>query len=83
MKAIEISRNGHRLFTAGLENGIVTARLIVRITDITHLRSKLEFDNGKGVHPRPGRLAQSLQTPRFLTRQDLTLIEAAVNSVNG
>ena len=30
MKAIEISRNGHRLVTAGLENGIVTARLILR-----------------------------------------------------
>jgi translation initiation factor IF-1 len=30
MKAIEISCKGRTLFTAGLEDGIVTARLIVR-----------------------------------------------------
>jgi hypothetical protein len=30
MKAIEVWRNGEKLFTAGLEKGIVTARLIIR-----------------------------------------------------
>jgi hypothetical protein len=30
MKAIEVFRNGRKLFTAGLENGVINARLIIR-----------------------------------------------------
>ena len=30
MKAFEVSRNGVKLFTAGLENGIVTAKFVLR-----------------------------------------------------
>lgn len=52
------------------------------ITDITHLRSLLRFDNGKGLIQEPGLLGQSLQTPRFLTAHDVLLIRQAVADAN-
>lgn len=53
------------------------------ITDITHLRSKLSFDNGKGLSPKPGRLGNSLQVPRVLTADDVRLLEEAIRSDRG
>lgn len=48
------------------------------ITDITHLRDKLRFDNGIGIKWRGGVMAQSLQTPRILTEDDVRLLEQAI-----
>ena len=53
------------------------------ITDITHLRSRLKFDNGKGLSLTPGRLGNSLQTPRVLTAADRALLEAALKPAGG
>ena len=47
----------------------------VAITDITHLRSRLRFESGVGLTPRPGALGMSLQTPRVLTTEDAALLD--------
>lgn len=56
---------------------------VTPIVDITRLRSKLRFDNGKGLISTPGRLANSLQTPRILTAKDLDLLAQAIASSRG
>lgn len=53
------------------------------ITDITHLRDKLRFDNGIGIKWRGGVMAQSLQTPRILTADDVRLLEQAIRKQTG
>ena len=53
------------------------------ITDITHLRDKLRFDNGIGIKWRGGVMAQSLQTPRILTAADVRLLEQAIRKQTG
>lgn len=53
------------------------------ITDITHLRDKLRFDNGIGIKWRSGVMAQSLQTPRILTAADVRLLEQAIRKQTG
>ncbi|MFT3699572.1 MAG: TIGR02996 domain-containing protein [Kofleriaceae bacterium] len=46
----------------------------VAITDISDLKAKLVFANGKGLPTEEGKLAMSLQTPRVLTDADLALL---------
>ncbi len=46
----------------------------VPITDATGIKARLRFANGKGVPTEPGKLAMSLQTPRALTDDDVTLL---------
>lgn len=53
------------------------------ITDITHLRDKLRFDNGIGIKWRGGVMAQSLQTPRILTEDDVRLLAQAIRKQTG
>ena len=48
----------------------------VGIVDISNLRSKLVFANGKGLPTKAGTLGMSLQTPRELTEDDAALIDA-------
>lgn len=44
------------------------------IVDITEHRSALRFSTGKGISPKAGALAMSLQTPRTLTDDDARLV---------
>lgn len=48
----------------------------VAIADATALKSKLRFENGKGVPTEPGKMAMSLQTPRTVTVDDEKLLRA-------
>jgi hypothetical protein len=48
------------------------------ITDITHLRSRLKFDNGIGVKRTPALLRHSLRSPRILTPGDIDLLVEAL-----
>lgn len=50
----------------------------IHIIDITHLRNKLRFHKGKGLMKQPGKLANSLQSPRMLTANDIELLEEAI-----
>lgn len=47
------------------------------ITDITALKSKLEFESGKGLSAAKGALGMSLQTPRAVTVEDARLLDEA------
>jgi hypothetical protein len=59
--------------------GVVATRdNTVPITDITHLRDRLTFDNGKGLKAGSGLLGNSLQTPRILAHGDVALLEEAL-----
>jgi uncharacterized protein (TIGR02996 family) len=53
------------------------------ITDITHLRSELVFESGKGITAAKGALGMSLQTPRAVTAEDVELLDAAVTDGGG
>ncbi len=53
-----------------------------RITDITHLRPLLKFDNGIGLAAPAGLLANSLQSPRVLTEDDVKLLDDAVSAAD-
>ncbi len=46
----------------------------VPITDITALIPKLRFESGKGITAAKGALGMSLQTPRILTGEDVSLL---------
>lgn len=48
----------------------------MRITNITALRGKLQFSNGKGISGESGAMAMSLQTPRTLSADDVALLGA-------
>jgi hypothetical protein len=50
----------------------------VRIVDVTHLKRKLRFHNGRGITRDDAKLGNSLQTPRRLTRSDIVHLEQAV-----
>lgn len=50
----------------------------VAVTNITHLRSKILFESGKGMSQDKGALGMSLQTPRALCAADMTLLAQAV-----
>jgi len=50
------------------------------ITDITKLKSKLEFSTGAGIKAKPGALGMSLQTPRVLTAADAALLDQAAGA---
>ncbi|MBA2540550.1 MAG: hypothetical protein H0V17_12990, partial [Deltaproteobacteria bacterium] len=48
------------------------------ITDISDLKSKLEFESGKGLSTAKGALGMSLQTPRSVTTADARMLDHAV-----
>src|SRR5262249_50136133 len=48
-----------------------------RIVDITDGRGRLKFITGRGISTVRGRLAQSLQSPRVLTAEDLQILRGA------
>ncbi len=54
----------------------------VPITDITALIPKLRFESGKGITTAKGALGMSLQTPRILTAEDVSLLLPAHGSGN-
>lgn len=47
------------------------------IVDISHLRAELKFSTGNGISLEPGKLGNSLQTPRILATSDIELLERA------
>jgi uncharacterized protein (TIGR02996 family) len=49
----------------------------IPITDISHLRAKIEFVSGTGITAKKGALGMSLQTPRALTAADSALLDQA------
>lgn len=53
----------------------------VAMTDISALKSKLLFENGKGLPTAAGTLGMSLQTPRGLTAGDVALLLGALGGV--
>lgn len=55
----------------------------VEIANVTALIGKLQLENGKGIHPKPGRLGMSLQTPRELSAGDVELLESAIGDDPG
>ncbi len=55
----------------------VAAKCSMPITDISELKSKLEFESGKGLSAAKGALGMSLQTPRAVTAQDARLLDQA------
>ena len=48
------------------------------ITDISALRSQIQFTSGVGITAKKGALGMSLQTPRALTPEDAELLDGAV-----
>ncbi len=55
-----------------------TAPNRIPISDISHLRDSLRFDNGIGLRWRDGKMALALQTPRILSVADVRLLEHAI-----
>src|SRR5262245_55378792 len=56
------------------EDGWHTEPSTHAISDISALKSKLEFATGAGITAKKGALAMSLQTPRVLTEADVELL---------
>lgn len=50
------------------------------ITDISKLRSQIQFASGTGITAKKGALGMSLQTPRALTAADAALLDAAADA---
>lgn len=50
----------------------------VPVTNISHLRSKILFESGKGMSQDKGALGMSLQTPRALAAADMALLSGSV-----
>lgn len=50
----------------------------IPVVDITPLRKKLTFHTGNGLSQVPGKLGNSLQSPRKLTPKDIAMLEAAI-----
>jgi uncharacterized protein (TIGR02996 family) len=48
------------------------------IADISGLRTRIEFESGKGMSTTPGTLGMSLQTPRALTAGDVALLDSVL-----
>jgi uncharacterized protein (TIGR02996 family) len=55
----------------------VAKKCTTPITDISKLRSKIQFTSGTGITAKKGALGMSLQTPRALTPADTALLDAA------
>jgi uncharacterized protein (TIGR02996 family) len=53
------------------------------ITDISKLKSKLQFQSGTGIQAKQGALGMSLQTPRTLTAADAALLDEAAGVTAG
>jgi len=62
------------------DDGWYAAPSRVPITDISSLRSKLTFANGKGLQAAKGALGMSLQTPRTLSDADVELLRTAAGT---
>ena len=54
----------------------------VPLTDLSALKTKLTFENGKGLPTTAGTLGMSLQTPRVLTAADVALLDAALGGAS-
>lgn len=54
----------------------------VPVTNISHLRSKILFESGKGMSQDKGALGMSLQTPRALAAADMALLAQAVPAMS-
>jgi formylglycine-generating enzyme required for sulfatase activity len=52
------------------------------IRDITELKGELRFASGKGLSARSGALGMSLQTPRALHENDVTLLSARARTAS-
>jgi len=50
------------------------------LTDITAAIPKLQFASGAGLHAKKGALGMSLQTPRALTDDDVSLLRGIVST---
>ncbi|WP_224248702.1 hypothetical protein [Hyalangium gracile] len=55
----------------------------VPITDITALIPRIRFESGKGISAAKGALGMSLQTPRALSAEDVTLLLQASGAAAG
>jgi uncharacterized protein (TIGR02996 family) len=55
----------------------VASKSTTPITDISDLKTKLEFESGKGLSAAKGALGMSLQTPRAVTANDARLLDQA------
>jgi uncharacterized protein (TIGR02996 family) len=58
----------------------IARRCATPITDITNLKSKLQFQSGTGIKAKQGALGMSLQTPRALTAADAALLDQAAGA---
>jgi hypothetical protein len=61
----------------GVKDGWTSKVNTTPITDITALKSRIKFANGSGITASKGKLGMSLQTPRTLSADDVTLLLAA------
>jgi hypothetical protein len=52
------------------------------MTDISHLKSVLTFESGKGISAANGQLGMSLQSPRVLTAQDADALLGATGAAS-
>ena len=59
----------------------VAAACSTPLTDISDLKTSLQFESGKGLPTKPGTLGMSLQTPRVLTAEDAALILGRLGGV--
>ncbi len=57
----------------------IAARNTAPIVDIGSIKSKLQFESGKGLAAKKGALGMSLQTPRVLAEADVALLLTAVS----
>ncbi len=58
----------------GVKDGWVASANTTPAMDITPLKSKIRFATGSGITAAKGKLGMSLQTPRTLTDDDVTLL---------
>lgn len=60
------------------EQSWIAQENVTPITDITSLIPKLKFASGTGIKAKAGQLGMSLQTPRALTKEDVSAIRGLV-----
>ncbi len=59
------------------KDGWSSATNTTAVTNITSLKGRIKFANGTGITAAKGKLGMSLQTPRALSADDVTLLLAA------
>jgi len=60
-----------------VKDGWASTANTTAVTNITSLKSRIKFANGSGITAAKGKLGMSLQTPRALSDDDVTLLLAA------